>query len=170
VPEPDGAADGNVPVPSRRRRAWLLPVLAAAACLLGVLIWLMGPYGQTEAERYLSQLSVHDYKRVYDYIDPGTAPAKDRAAVAVFVGPPDGNVLARVSGPGLVVSTPTNDPGFPDVELVGHGEWHGCFVQVERWKTSRPLLEYYELTAEQQAAFEAGRLSVLSVAVGCGSG
>ncbi|MCW3816470.1 hypothetical protein ONA91_18650 [Micromonospora sp. DR5-3] len=107
---------------------------------------------------------------MHDYIDPGTAPAEVRAAVAIFVGPPDDNVLARVSGPGLVISAPTSDPGFPDVEMIGRGSWHGCFVHVNRWKTSDPLLSYYELTAEQVAAFRAGRLSVLDIAVGCGGG
>lgn len=166
MPGPDDAADGNVPARSRRPRAWLLSFVAVVACLLGVLIWLVDPFG-TEAQRYVSQIKVRGYERVNDYIDFGTGPAEERAAVAVFVGPLDDNVLARVSGPGLVVNAPTEDLGFRDIDLIGHGKWHGCGVLVQRWKTTASLPLHFELTAEQLAAFRARRLSVLSVSVGC---
>lgn len=158
--------DGDVPVRSRRRRTWL-SLAAVAACLLGVMIWLVDPF-DTEAQRYVSQVSVRGYERVDDYIDPGTAPAEDRAAVAVFVGPPDDNLLSRVSGPDLVVNAPTKDLDWPETDLIGDGDWHGCFVLVERWKAHASPPPYVDLTAEQRAAFHAGRLSVLSIAVGCG--
>jgi hypothetical protein len=180
-----GARSAEIPIRSRRRRTRPLSVVArvrdhplgfavdavvvavvVTGCLFGVLVWLVQPPG-TEAERHLSQIDVRGYERVHDYIDPGTAPAEERAAVAVFVGPPDDNVLARVSGPGLVVKAEMRDFGFRDIDVIGHGTWHGCGVGVQRWKTSRPLLAYYELTAEQLAEFKAGRLSVLSVSVGC---
>ncbi|MFE9692842.1 hypothetical protein [Micromonospora sp. NPDC005806] len=168
MPGPDDATDTNVPVRSRRRRIWLLSVVAVAACCFGVLK-LRDATG-TEAQGYVSQISVRGYERVHDYIDPGTAPAEQRAAVAIFVGPPDDNALTRVSGPGLVVSTPAKDLGFPDFEMIGNGRWHGCFVHVNRWKTSHPPMSYYQLTTENLTAFRAGRLSVLSIAVGCGGG
>ncbi|MET8359768.1 hypothetical protein [Micromonospora sp. NPDC005171] len=153
---------------SRRRRLWLLAFVAVAGCCFGVLK-LRDPV-ETSAQRYVSQVDVRGYERVRDLIDPGSAPAEDRAAVAVFVGPPDGKVLRRVSGPGLVIGATTSDPGFPDAEMIGRGSWHGCFVHVNRRKTSDPLLSYYGLTAEQVTALRAGRLSVLDVAVGCGGG
>ncbi|MBQ0893900.1 hypothetical protein KBX37_12465 [Micromonospora sp. U56] len=165
MPEPDHAAGGSVPPHSRRTRAWLLSVVAAVACLLGVLIWL-DPF-KTEAQRHVSQINVRGYERVHDYLDFGTGPARERAAVADFVGPPDDNVLARVSGPGLVVNARTEDPGFSDSDLIGHGIWNGCGVRVKRWKTSASRALHFELTAEQLAAFRAGQLWVLSVSVGC---
>ncbi|MFY1574250.1 hypothetical protein ACN26Z_05100 [Verrucosispora sp. WMMD703] len=168
MPGSDDAADGRIAVRSRRRRIWLLSFAAVAAGCFGVLK-LQDPVG-TPAQRYVSQVSVRGYERVHDYIDPGTAPAEVRAAVAIFVGPPDDDALARVSGPGLVVSAPTKDPDFRGFQLIGHGEWHGCFVHVKRWMTSQPRFSYYELTADERAAFETGRLSVLSIAVGCGDG
>lgn len=162
------ARDGQISGRSRRRRTWLPSIVAVAVCLVAVVIWPRDV--RTEAERYASQVSVRGYERVHDYIDPGTAPAELRAAVAIFVGPPDDDALARVSGPGLVVGTPAKDPGFPEIEMIGYGKWHGCFVHVDRWKTSHPPLSYYQLTAEHLAAYRAGRLSVLSIAVGCGGG
>ncbi|QLQ37306.1 hypothetical protein [Micromonospora robiginosa] len=130
---------------------------------------LIGP-AQTPAQRHLSDIDVRGYERVDDYIDPGTAPDEARAAVAIFVGPPDDDVLARVSGPGLVLSIPPNDQVFPGLDMVGRGRWHGCFVHVNRWQASDPPSASDKLTAEQAAAFRAGRLSVLDVAVGCGDG
>ncbi|WP_422743269.1 hypothetical protein ACN27B_02240 [Micromonospora sp. WMMD754] len=130
---------------------------------------LTGP-AETSAQRYLSQVDVRGYERVHDYLDPGTAPVEERAAVAIFVGPPDDDVLARVSGPGLVLGAAPSIPGSTDVAVVGRGQWHGCFVHVDRWTTSDPPLSYYPLNAEQVTAFRSGRLSVLDVAVGCGSG
>ncbi len=139
----------------------------AGACFLGVLR-LTGP-AQTPAQRYVSQVDVRGYERVHDYLDSGTVPAVERAAVALFVGPPEDDVLARVSGPGLVLTAGPGEPG-PDVRAVGRGRWHGCFVHVDRWTTGDPPLSYHPLDAGQVAALRAGRLSVLSVAVGCGSG
>ncbi len=92
-------------------------MVAVIACVVGMIVWpLRLLYGRTEAQRYLSQIGVRDYQRVYDYVDPGRAPAKDRAAVAVFVGPPDVNVLARVSGPGLVVRARRNEDDGPGLD------------------------------------------------------
>ncbi|MEU4476216.1 hypothetical protein [Micromonospora sp. NPDC023888] len=162
------AADGRLPVRSRRRRLWLLSFLAVVGCCFGVLR-MRGPV-ETSAQRHLSQVDVRGYERVRDYIDAGSAPAEVRAAIAVFVGPPDDDVLARVSGPGLVISPVSSDPGFSDAEMIGRGSWRGCFVHVNRLKASDPLLSYYGLTAEQVTAFRAGRLSALNVAVGCGGG
>ena len=166
MPGRDDAADGDVPGRSRRPRIRLLSIVAVAAVLAGVLIWLVYPF-ETEAQRYVSDVSVRGYERVHDYIDFGTAPAEERAAIAVFVGPPDENPLARVSAPGLVVKAPAEDLGFRDFDLIGESMWHECGVMVKRWKTSVSLPSYFELTADQLAAFRAGRLSVLSVSVGC---
>ncbi|MFE0531247.1 hypothetical protein ACFW0V_26975 [Micromonospora parva] len=167
MPGSDDATDTHVKVRSRRRRIWLLSVVAVAACCFGVLKVRDAP--ATEAQGYVSQISVRGYERVHDYIDPGTAPAEQRAAVAIFVGPPDDDAVARVSGPGLVVGAPATDPAFPDFEMIGYGRWHGCFVHVDRWKASHPPMSY-QLTTEQLTAFRAGQLSVLSIAVGCGGG
>ncbi|MCW3813738.1 hypothetical protein ONA91_04600 [Micromonospora sp. DR5-3] len=165
MPEPDDAAEVNVPARSRRPRVWLLSA-AAVVCLLGVLIWLVDPF-KTDAQRDVSQIKVRGYERVHDYIDFGTGPARERAAVAVFVGPPDDKVLTRVSGPGLVVNAETEDAGIRNSDLIGHGIWHGCGVRVERWRTNATPLRHFELTAEQLAEVRAARLSVLSVSVGC---
>lgn len=164
MPEPD-AAEAYVPAPSRRPRGWFLAA-ATAVCLLGGLIWLLEPF-KTDAQRYVSQVKIRGYERVYEYLDFGTGPARERAAVAVFVGPPDDNVLTRVSGPGLVVNAATDGTGIRDSDLIGHGIWHGCGVRVARWKANAMPLRYFELTAEQLAEVRAGRLWVLSVSVGC---
>ncbi|MET7835539.1 hypothetical protein [Micromonospora sediminicola] len=168
MPRSVDAVDRHAPVSSRSQRLWLLSIVAAAACCFGVLR-LTGP-AETSAQRYLSQVDVRGYERVHDYLDPGSAPADERAAVAIFVGPPDHDILARVSGPGLVLSAAPSNPGPTDVAAVGRGQWHGCFVHVDRWTTSDPPLSYYPLNAEQVTAFRSGRLSVLDIAVGCGSG
>ncbi|MEU1965657.1 hypothetical protein ABZ541_13270 [Micromonospora sediminicola] len=147
---------------------WLLSAVAVVGSCFGVLR-LTGP-AETSAQRYLSQVDVRGYERVHDYLDPGSAPAEERPAVAIFVGPPDHDILARVSGPGLVLSAAPSNPGPTDVAAVGRGQWHGCFVHVDRWTTSDPPLSYYPLNAEQVTAFRSGRLSVLDIAVGCGSG
>lgn len=128
---------------SRRRGIWL-SVALGAACLLGVLIWLVDPF-KTEAQDYASQVSVRGYQRVGDYLDAGTAPDEDRPAVVLFVGAPDSNVLARLSGPGLVVDAPTNDLDWPDFDLIGEGEWHGCYVLVKRLKPNAWLPQYPKL-------------------------
>ncbi|MFI7073269.1 hypothetical protein [Micromonospora sediminicola] len=118
MPEAVDTVDRRVPARPGRRRWWPLWIVLIAVGLLGALR-LTGP-AETPAQRYVSRVDVRGYERVHDYLDPGTAPAVDRAAVTLFVGPPEDDVLTRVSGPGLVLTAASGDPG-PDVRVVGRG-------------------------------------------------
>jgi hypothetical protein len=144
----------------------VLSIAAITACLIGAFIWLVIPF-PTEAQRYVYQVEVHGYDRTHDYLDFGTGPAEGRAAVAIFVGTPDDDVLARISAPELVVEADTEHLGIRGFDLIGTGDWHGCGVLVERAKAHAFIPSDFGLTVEQLAEFRAEKLWVLSISVGC---
>jgi hypothetical protein len=162
------------------RRTWMLlvPEILVVALALGawlvarppVLAWL-DPRHNTNARYYLSHTSSqHDYRRIGSRVE-GTCRCN---LTYYYVGPASVDPAHVFTGPGLTLAP--WPPGSVGVTRPWDSLLHGtgntpqtgyCNITVDRYQHSYPPLSDWRLSSRERADFQAGKLDVLALYVGC---
>jgi hypothetical protein len=164
------------------RRGWrlLIPeVIVVAVVLCG---WFVGrplvvgwldPQHNSNARHYVEQTRIqHGFRRIGSAVE-GTC----RCTLTVYyIGPADIDPAQVFDGPGLTLNAwPPGSVGDTrpwDFLLTGGGSTQQagyCNIGVDRYQHSVAPADAWSLSRRERAYFQAGKLDILALALGCGA-
>ena len=161
-----------------KRGGWLLTgVIVVALALCGwfvarplVIGWL-DPQHNSGARHYLEQTRVQfGFRRIGSAVE-GTCRC---TLTAYYVGPAGVDPVHVFDGPGLTLQPwPPGSVGDTrpwDFLLTGEGNSQQsgyCNVGIDRYQRSSAPLDYWSLSQRERADFQAGKLDILALDIGC---